>query len=476
MTDKPNLVTAPIAVTLLAFALPTLASSVLQSANGSLATIWVGNLIGDKAVAATANGNLVMFLMTAFVFGFGMAATILVGQSIGRGDIDGARRVVGTVIGTFVPVALILAVGGWFLAPSVLTFLGTDAAILNLAAAYLEVTFVALPAILMMTLLMMALRGAGDAITPLIFMMLAVAVDIGLNPVFILGLGPAPELGIGGSAMAAAVANGTALGAMLVYIYLRDLPLRLRGDELRYLRPDLSILWLMLRKGLPMGVQMIVVSGSMLAMMRLINRQGVDTTAAFGATQQLWTYVQMPAMALGAAVSAMAAQNIGAGRWDRVTRITAMGVAYNLLLTGGMVALLMMVERPAMALFLGADSPAVPIGVHIGRIATWGFIPFGVTMVLFATVRANGQVLWPLGILFASLFPVRLGVAYGAEPIFGPDAIWISFPIAMGVTTMLAILLYRDGAWRDEADMRLDHPPATHHARFVSSPQNGGSA
>ncbi|PWG68468.1 MATE family efflux transporter, partial [Enterococcus hirae] len=75
---------------------------------------------------------------------------------------------------------------------------------------------------------------------------------------------------------------------------------------------------LMLRKGLPMGVQMIVVSGSMLAMMRLVNRQGVDTTAAFGATQQLWTYVQMPAMALGAAVSAMAAQNIGAGRWDRV--------------------------------------------------------------------------------------------------------------------------------------------------------------
>lgn len=71
-----------------------------------------------------------------------------------------------------------------------------------------------------------------------------------------------------------------------------------------------------------MGVQMIVVSSSMLTMMRLVNREGVDTTAAFGATQQLWTYVQMPAMALGAAVSAMAAQNIGAGKWDRVSAIT----------------------------------------------------------------------------------------------------------------------------------------------------------
>ena len=96
MARQSNLVSAPIATTLLAFALPTLASSVLQSANGSIDTVWVGRLIGEDAVAATTNGNLVMFLMTAFVFGFGMAATILVGQSFGRGDLDAARRVVGT--------------------------------------------------------------------------------------------------------------------------------------------------------------------------------------------------------------------------------------------------------------------------------------------------------------------------------------------------------------------------------------------
>lgn len=124
MRSGNNLVTAPIASTLLAFALPTLASSILQSANGSIDTIWVGRLIGADAVAATTNGNLVMFLMTAFVFGFGMAATILVGQAFGRGDLDSARRVVGTAVGTFVPVALILAVMGWVLAPHVLTALG----------------------------------------------------------------------------------------------------------------------------------------------------------------------------------------------------------------------------------------------------------------------------------------------------------------------------------------------------------------
>ena len=463
MRSGNNLVTAPIASTLLAFALPTLASSILQSANGSIDTIWVGRLIGADAVAATTNGNLVMFLMTAFVFGFGMAATILVGQAFGRGDLDSARRVVGTAVGTFVPVALILAVMGWVLAPHVLTALGTDPAIVPLARAFLKLTFLALPAILLMTMLMMALRGSGDAITPLIFMALAAVLDVVLNPVFILGLGPAPAMGIGGSAFAMAIANYAALAAMLAYIYARDLPLRLRGAELRYLIPDRQILPLMLRKGLPMGVQMIVVSGSMLAMMRMVNGLGVDTTAAFGATQQLWTYVQMPAMALGAAVSAMAAQNIGAGRWDRVTCITEVGVIYAVVLTGVLVGLLILADRQAMQIFLGSSPAAVEIGTHIALLATWGFIPFGVTMVLFATVRANGQVIWPLIILFISLFGVRLGFAYGMRPYLGSDAIWYSFPAAMVATMVMAFLLYRFGNWRGAHAMDIApeaHPPA----------------
>ncbi len=472
MKPNNNLVTAPIATTLLFFALPTLASSVLQSANGSINAIWVGRLIGEAALAATTNGNLVMFLLTAFVFGFGMAATILVGQSIGRGDLDAARRVVGTTLGTFVPFSFVLAVVGWFLAPYVLTILGTDAAIEPLAQAFLRVTFLALPAVLIMTMLMMALRGSGDAVTPLIFMAIAAVLDVGLNPVFILGLGPVPALGIGGSAMATAIASYTSLIAMLVYIYARDLPLRLRGHELSYLRPVPQTLRLLLIKGLPMGVQMIVVSGSMLAMMTMVNRQGVDTTAAFGATQQLWTYVQMPAMALGAAVSAMAAQNIGAGRWDRVSRVTQTGILFNLLLTGGLVVLLLWADQAALEVFLGKGSAAVAIGMNIATLATWGFIPFGVTMVLFATVRANGQVLLPLAILFISMFPVRLGFAYGLQPWLGVDALWWSFPAGMVTTMVLGILVYRYSGWRTKRDMLVpdaDTPEALSPAASLYS-------
>lgn len=456
MQKRANLTTGPIGPALIAFTLPTLASSILQSANGSIDTIWVGRLLGEDAVAATTNGNLVVFLLTAFVFGFGMASTILIGQSMGRNDVVAARRVVGTVIGTFLPVSTLLAIAGWFLSPALLGVLETPPSVVPLAQQFLQIIFLALPAILIITMLMMALRGAGDAITPLIFMGVAVAICAALNPFLILGLGPFPRLGIGGSALSLTLANYISLAAMLAYIYWRDLPLRLRGAELAFLKPDVSILRLMVVKGFPMGLQMIVISGSLLAMMSLVNRQGVDTTAAFGATQQLWTYVQMPAMAIGAAVSAMAAQNIGAGKWDRVDAITRHGILYNLALTGVLIGLLLLADRAAMMVFLGGESDAVAIGQHITRLASWGFLPFAVTMVLFATVRANGQVFWPLIILFISMFPVRLGFAYGLQGMLGADAIWWSFPAGMVVTMLLAIVLYRFGNWRNERDMRVE--------------------
>src|SRR3954447_20069310 len=197
---RGDLTQGSVGPTLLAFALPTLASSILQSLNGTVNAIWVGRFLGEGALAATSNANMVMFLLTAFVFGFGMASTILIGQSWGRKDIDEARRVFGTAAGTFALITILIAIAGWYLSPAILKLLGTPGDAAPLALAYLRVIFLAMPALLLLTLLMMALRGSGDSMTPLWFMIVAVALDSGLNPVFILGLGPAPRMGIAGSA------------------------------------------------------------------------------------------------------------------------------------------------------------------------------------------------------------------------------------------------------------------------------------
>ena len=436
---RGDLTQGPIGKTLLTFALPTLASSILQSLNGTINAIWVGRFLGEDALAATSNANMIMFLLMAFVFGFGMAATVLIGQAFGRRDFDGARRVVGTAVGFFVFVAVGIAIAGWIFAPALLKLLATPAGAAPLALAYLRVIFIAIPAILILVVLMMGMRGAGDSMTPLWFMIVAVVLDSGLNPVFILGLGPAPKLGIAGSATATVIANFGALIGLIAYIYARDLPLRLRGSELRYLFCNWSLLKTIVVKGIPMGLQMIVISGSALALIGLVNREGVDTTAAFGVAMQLWTYLQMPAMALGAAVSAMVAQNIGAGKWDRVSAITRSGVTYALLITGVLVVLLAIADKPALALFLGEHSPALPIARHIQLLATWSFLLFGVTLVLFGTVRANGAVVGPLIILAIGLVPIRLGFAFGAYSWLKADSLWLSFPVSSLANMLMGI-------------------------------------
>jgi putative MATE family efflux protein len=304
----------------------------------------------------------------------------------------------------------------------------------------------------------MALRGSGDSLTPLWFMIVAVVLDSGLNPFFIRGWGPFPEMGIAGSAMSTLVGNYVSLIGLFIYIYAKDLPLRLRGSELRYLIPDAAILKTLVIKGLPMGIQMIVISVSALTLVGLVNREGVDTTAAFGVAMQLWTYVQMPAMALGAAVSAMASQNIGAGKWDRVGQITRVGIGQSLLITGALIVLMTLADRTVLSLFMGSGSPALPIARHIHVLATWNFLLFGVTMVLFATVRANGAVWAPLIILAIGLVPVRFGWILGTYGWLGADALWTSFPVSSFVNLALSVGYYLQGGWK-KARMKAEPCP-----------------
>ena len=462
MASRPgarDLTTGPIAKTLAVFALPTLAANVLQSLNGSINAIWVGRFLGEDALAATSNANNIMFLMFAAVFGFGMAATILIGQSFGRRDIDAARRAFGAAVGLIFWSSVVVSVLGWLFTPQILVALATPGDALPLALTYLRIIFLSLPFGMLTVLVTMGLRGTGDAMTPLWFGAGGSLLDVALNPLLIRGFGPIPAMGIAGSATATLIANMLAGAGLIGFIYARNLTLRLRGPELQYLFPSRALTMTIVSKGLPIGAQMIVIAIAGLTMFGLVNREGVDTAAAFGVTLQLWAYVQMPAMAVGAAVSAMAAQNIGAGKWDRVDQIAKAGISFNLIITGAMVVVLLFSDRTVMALFLGGVSPALPIARHIQLIGTWGFVFFGVTMVLFGIVRSNGAVLGPLIILFVSMFPVRLGFATLMRGTLGVDALWWSFPAGSIASVLLSIAFYLYGPWRKERMVVPDAAP-----------------
>src|SRR5439155_14317542 len=117
----------------------------------------------------------------------------------------------------------------------------------------------------------------------------------------------------------------------------------------------------LLAKGTPMGVQMMVISLAAVTMLSFVNRYGVHASAAYGAASQLWTYVQMPAMALGAAVSSMAAQNVGAGKMDRVERVALIGVAYAFVASAVPIAIILAADPYVLRIFLPATSPSLPI-------------------------------------------------------------------------------------------------------------------
>jgi len=294
----------------------------------------------------------------------------------------------------------------------------------------------------------MSLRGAGDSKTPFYFLVLSVTLDASLNPLLIFGFGPFPKMGIAGSATATLIAQAVSLAALLIHIYRSKHFLRIQRHELHYLKLDLDILRALIIKGLPMGLQMIVLSSSVLAMISLVNRFGSQTSAAYGACNQLWNYVQMPAVAVGQAVSAMAAQNVGAKKWDRVDRIAMNGIGFNLLLSGALIAVTYIFARQFLSLFL-VDEQTVTIAQHMNAVVVWSFAIFGVTFVLSGVVRATGAVIPPLLIIFVSMWLIRIPFAEMMLPRWGVNAIWRSFPASSVVSLILVVAYYRFGNWKN---------------------------
>ncbi|MFN3458793.1 MAG: MATE family efflux transporter [Novosphingobium sp.] len=446
-----DLTSGPILKTLVLFSAPTLASNILQSLNGSINSIWVGRMLGEGALAATANANVVMFLVFAAAFGFGMAATVKIGQAFGARDVLAARRTFGSAVGFCVLLSLVVGTLGWVFAPELLTAMAAPGETYDFALTYLRVIFVAMPASMITVMLGMGLRGGGDAATPLKFMILSSVLDVILNPLLIGGFGPVPAMGIAGAALATAIAAFVSMAGIVGYVYAKDLPLRLKGAELKWLWPRRDELGYILTKGLPMGAQMLVISAAGIIVIGLVNREGLLVSAAYGAALQLWTYLQMPAMAISAAVSAMAAQAIGAGLDQRLGRISRSGVMLNLAMTGTLCALILLFDRPALELFLGSASPAVDEARHIQFLASWSYVLFGITMVLFGTMRAGGVVWTPLIILSIAMYPVRLGFYYAFYPQLGADALWLAFPVSSAVAVALAVYAYRQPQWRERA-------------------------
>ena len=437
----------------LVFLVPMVLGNLLQGLQGTLNGIFVGQMLGTRALAATAGMFPVVFLLVSLVIGVGAGASILIGQAWGAREPHKVRHIAGNALLAGLLVGVLAAVLGIVFAEPALRALRTPPEVLADAVLYARTLMLAMPGLLLFILFSQLLRGVGDTFSPMVAMLLSTALSCGLTPALIRGWGGLPQLGLVSAAVATVVSYVAALGWLAWHLRRRQHPLALGLPLLREMRPHGPTLRLMLRIGMPAGVQMIVVSLAEIVLLALVNDHGPDAVAAYGAVNQIVNYVQFPAMSIAITASILCAQAIGAGRAERMGAITRTALGLNLVITGALVLLGYALSAPLLGLFI-TQPDVVALAQSLLHILLWSLLLYGWASVLGGVMRSSGTVMVPMLIGVACIACVELPVAYGLSQAFGLRGVWMSYPITFAA--MLALnAAYFQWVWRKRRVERL---------------------
>jgi putative MATE family efflux protein len=255
------------------------------------------------------------------------------------------------------------------------------------------------------------------------------------------------------AAAASIVSFVTALVFLVVIMLRRKHPLAPDRELLAALRIDPAILKLVVKIGLPTGVQMIVISLAEIVLLFLVNGFGSDATAAYGAVNQVVNYVQFPALSIAITASILGAQAIGRGQADRLRAIARTGLKLNLLITGGLVVVGYLFSRHLIGAFV-TSQPVIELAQTLLHIMLWSCVVFGFQAVLGGVMRASGSVLVPTGIAIFCIAAVEVPSAWLLSRSFGIDGVWMAYPIAFSAMLVLQAGYYQL-VWRKKKIVRL---------------------
>ncbi|KQP50129.1 MATE family efflux transporter [Pseudorhodoferax sp. Leaf274] len=437
----------------LAFLGPMVVGNVLQGLSGTINGIFVGQMLGTHALAATAGMFPIVFFLVSLIIGVGAGASILIGQAWGAHEPHKVRQIAGTAITMGLAVGLAAAVLGGVFADALLRALGTPPDVLDDAILYARTMMLAMPGLLLFVLFSQLLRGVGDTVTPMVGMLLSTAVSCLLTPALIRGWGGLPQLGLLSAALATVASFVVALGWQAWHLRRRRHVLAFDRQLFGQLRLHLPTLRLVVRIGMPAGVQMVVVSLAEIVLLALVNRHGPDAVAAYGAVNQVVNYVQFPAMSIAITASILGAQAIGAGRAERLGAITRTGLQINLAVTGALVLLGYAFSRPLMGLFI-TSAPVVELAQSLLHVMLWSLLLYGWASVLGGVMRASGTVLVPMLLAVGCIALVEVPAAYGLSQAFGLRGVWMAYPVTFAAMLVLNAL-YFGLVWRKRRIERL---------------------
>jgi len=435
------------------FLIPLMLSNVLQSLGQTANSIYLGRLIGVGALAAVSAIFPIVFFLISFLIGLGAGSSILIGQAYGARDEAKVKQIAGTTLALTIVLGIIVGTLGGVFSPQLLGTLGTPADVLPASIRYARVTFFSIPILFAYLTYTTFLRGVGDTRTPFLILIFSTALTFALTPLFIVGGFGVPHFGTNGAAIGNIVSTLLALVALLVILQRSHNPLALDRAMLANLRIRPKLAYTIAKIGVPTSVNLVMVSLSEIAVLSFVNRFGSTALAAYGAVNQIVSYVQFPAISIGIASSIFAAQAIGAGRTDRLGPVVRSAVALNYVVEGVLVVIVYALSTEVISLFITAHE-TVAVAHRLLSITLWSYAIFGNARILSAVVVSSGYVVWPTLLSVLSIWGVEVPVAYVLMNRLGLDGVWYGYPAAY-IAGLLMQLAYYECVWKRKTLRRL---------------------
>ncbi len=437
---------APLWREMVRFAIPQTASAALQLLSGTITAIYFGQLLGPSALAVASAFFPIFFLLVSFLIGLISGGVVLVARAHGAGDILQVKSAAGTTLSVCALLSVAVAIVGYRISPELLEIMATPQDIMTSAIDYARVTFISLPAVTLVFAYMFLLRGTSDVQTPLLVMVIYIGITLVLTPAMIQGWCGLPQLGVTSAPWASFIACAISLPCLIVYLRVRRHPMAVDREFLRRLRIDSKIAAPFFGIGVPGGIQTAVTSLSEVAMVALINPFGSSATAAYGAVNQVVGYLLVPMQAFGLAATVFAAQAIGAGKPDRLGKVTRIAITLDLAVGISTVIALGVFSRAVLSWFV-VDPATLAIAERALLISLWSYVLAGVSEVLAGVMRSTGTVVWPTVIALAGIWLVQLPAADLLSRWVGLEGVWMGYPA--GFTAALVVqLAYYGLIWR----------------------------
>ncbi len=443
--NTEDFTTGPTGRALGLLAIPMMLEMAMESVFAVVDIAFVSRL-GTDAVAAVGITEALITVLYGLAIGLGMGLTAMVSRRIGEHDVRGAAAATGQSIWVGALLSVVIGVGGASHAEELLIVMGASDGVIETGTGFTAVLLGGSFSIIYLFLLNAAFRGAGDATVALRSLWLANGINIVLDPCLIFGLGPFPEMGVTGAAVATTIGRGAGILYQLWYL------LNGRGRiefHIRDLKFRLLLTLQLLRISLGGIAQFIIATASWIAVMRIVAIYGSAAIAAYTIALRMMEFIFLPAWGLGNAAATLVGQNLGAQQPERAEQSAWQAARYNAIFMTFAGLFLLFFAEFITGLFT-SEADVLRWGTSCLQIMSIGFPMYAVGMVVVQALNGAGDTVTPAILNTISFWIVQIPLAWwlATQSELGPNGAFIAIVVAESLLTVLATVMFRRGAWK----------------------------